>query len=46
MAERAKARDIVEVEGASHVVGISHPTEVADMIVEAAKSIELFPPNN
>jgi pimeloyl-ACP methyl ester carboxylesterase len=41
MAERAKAKDIVEVEGASHVVGISHPTEVADMIVEAAKSIEL-----
>jgi pimeloyl-ACP methyl ester carboxylesterase len=41
MAERAKARDIVEVKGASHVVGISHPTEVAAMIVEAAKSIEL-----
>lgn len=41
MAERAKAKDIVEIEGASHVVGISHPKEVADMIVEAAKSIEL-----
>jgi pimeloyl-ACP methyl ester carboxylesterase len=41
MAERAKAQDIVEIKGASHVVGISHPSEVADMIVEAAKSIEL-----
>jgi pimeloyl-ACP methyl ester carboxylesterase len=43
MAERAKARAIVEVKGASHVVGISHPTEVANLIVEAAKSVELVP---
>jgi pimeloyl-ACP methyl ester carboxylesterase len=41
MAKRAKAQDIVEIKGASHVVGISHPSEVADMIVEAAKSVEL-----
>lgn len=36
MAERAGARKAVEVPGASHVVMISHPTEVADMILTAA----------
>jgi pimeloyl-ACP methyl ester carboxylesterase len=41
IAERAKAKDIVEIKGASHLVGASHPKEVADMIIEAAKSIEL-----
>jgi pimeloyl-ACP methyl ester carboxylesterase len=38
MAERAGARRSVEVAGASHVVGISHPAEVAAIIDEAAES--------
>ena len=36
MADRAKAQKVVEVAGASHVVGISHPDEVTAMIVTAA----------
>jgi pimeloyl-ACP methyl ester carboxylesterase len=36
MAERAGARRSLEVPGASHVVGISHPAEVADAVLEAA----------
>jgi pimeloyl-ACP methyl ester carboxylesterase len=36
MAERAGARRTVEVAGASHVVGVSHPIETADLIREAA----------
>jgi pimeloyl-ACP methyl ester carboxylesterase len=36
MAERADARRSLEVPGASHVVGISHPAEVADAVLEAA----------
>jgi pimeloyl-ACP methyl ester carboxylesterase len=36
MAERAGARRTVQVPGASHVVGISHPGEVADLVREAA----------
>jgi len=36
MAKRAGARRIVEVKGASHVVMISHPDQVAAMIEEAA----------
>jgi pimeloyl-ACP methyl ester carboxylesterase len=35
MAERAGARGTVEIEGASHVVGISHAAEVADVVLEA-----------
>jgi pimeloyl-ACP methyl ester carboxylesterase len=35
MADRAGARRTVEVPGASHVVGISHPAEVTDMVREA-----------
>jgi pimeloyl-ACP methyl ester carboxylesterase len=35
MAERAGARRTVEIPGASHVVGISHPDEVADLVLEA-----------
>ena len=35
MAERASAKSVVEVAGASHVVGISHPSETADLIVAA-----------
>ena len=38
MAARAKARDTVEIAGASHVVGISHPAETARIILEAAGS--------
>ena len=36
MAERAQAREVVEIEGASHTVGVSHPEEVAD--VSSARS--------
>ena len=36
MAERASARNAVEIAGASHVVGISHPTETLQIILEAA----------
>jgi pimeloyl-ACP methyl ester carboxylesterase len=35
MAGRAGARDVVEIEGASHVVGISHPAEVAAVVRSA-----------
>jgi pimeloyl-ACP methyl ester carboxylesterase len=38
MAARAKARSTVEIPGASHVVGISHPAETARIILEAAGS--------
>jgi len=37
MARRARSRHIVEVEGASHALMISHPDEVANLIVEAAE---------
>ena len=36
MAERAGARGIVEVNGASHVVMVSHPDQVAKLIEKAA----------
>ena len=35
MAERAQARSTIEIPGASHVVGISHPKETAQIILEA-----------
>ena len=35
MAERAGARRAVEIPGASHVVGISHPDEVASLVRDA-----------
>lgn len=38
MAERASARESIEIEGASHVVMISHPQAVADMIGRAASA--------
>jgi pimeloyl-ACP methyl ester carboxylesterase len=41
MAERAAARRTVEIPGASHVVGVSHPSETAQMILEAAGAREL-----
>jgi pimeloyl-ACP methyl ester carboxylesterase len=36
MAKRANARKTVVIDGASHVVMTSHPTEVAKLIEEAA----------
>jgi pimeloyl-ACP methyl ester carboxylesterase len=39
MAERAQAREVVEVEGASHAVAASRPEEVADMILRAARAV-------
>jgi pimeloyl-ACP methyl ester carboxylesterase len=38
MAERAKAKQTVDVDGASHLVMISHAEEVADLIDKAAAS--------
>ncbi len=38
MAERAGSRRTVEIAGASHVVGISHPAETLEIILEAAGS--------
>jgi len=35
MADRAGARRAVEIRGASHVVGISHPDEVASLVRDA-----------
>ena len=40
MAERAQAREVVEIEGAPHAVGVSHPEEEADMILRAIKAVE------
>ena len=36
MASRANARRTVEIKGASHAIGVSHPGAVADLIKEAA----------
>jgi pimeloyl-ACP methyl ester carboxylesterase len=41
MAARANARRTIEIAGASHVVGISHPDETARLILEAVASHEL-----
>jgi pimeloyl-ACP methyl ester carboxylesterase len=38
MAKRAGAKETIEVKGASHVVMVSHPDEVAKMIVRAAEA--------
>ena len=38
MAERAGARRTVEIPGASHVVGMSHPAETVELILEAANA--------
>jgi pimeloyl-ACP methyl ester carboxylesterase len=38
MAERAKSKKTVEIKGASHVVMVSHPKEVAQLIEAAAKA--------
>ena len=39
MYSRANARKVVEVPGSSHVVMISHPKAVAELILDAAKSV-------
>jgi pimeloyl-ACP methyl ester carboxylesterase len=36
MADRAGSRRTVEIAGASHVVGVSHPAETTELILEAA----------
>jgi pimeloyl-ACP methyl ester carboxylesterase len=36
MAERARSRRTVEIPGASHVVGMSHPAATAQLLLEAA----------
>ena len=36
MAERAQAREVMEIAGASHSVPVSHADEVADVIIRAA----------
>nr|WP_033838980.1 alpha/beta hydrolase [Mesorhizobium loti] len=38
MAKRAHARDVMVVPGASHVVMLSHPAKVAEVIEEAARA--------
>ena len=38
MAERAESKGTVEVKGASHVVMISHPADVAALIERAASA--------
>jgi pimeloyl-ACP methyl ester carboxylesterase len=38
MAERAKARKVVEIDGASHALMVSHPDEVASLIEDAASA--------
>ena len=43
MAERAGAREVVEIEGASHAVGVSHPEEVAEVILRAATAVSRSP---
>ena len=40
MAERASAQETVVIPGASHVSMISHPDEVAKIIVDAATEVE------
>ncbi|KAG0041298.1 hypothetical protein BGZ83_002038, partial [Gryganskiella cystojenkinii] len=38
-AQRMKAKKVVKVAGASHAVMVSHPKEVAALIIEAAKAV-------
>lgn len=40
MADRAGSKRTLEVKGASHVVGMSHPDDTAEMILEAARRTE------
>jgi pimeloyl-ACP methyl ester carboxylesterase len=36
MAERANTKHTIQIAGASHVVGVSHPAETAQLVLEAA----------
>ena len=36
MAERAGSKRTIEIAGASHVVGMSHPDETVELILQAA----------
>ncbi|MBI1282600.1 MAG: alpha/beta fold hydrolase [Anaerolineaceae bacterium] len=46
MAERAGSKNTIAIDGASHVVMISHPSRVAQLIEEAAMTVlELSPAN-
>jgi len=38
-AERAGARAVLEIEGASHAVSVSHPEQVANTILEALAAV-------
>jgi hypothetical protein len=40
MAERPVAREVVEIGGASHAVGVSYSEEVADVVPRAIKAVE------
>jgi len=40
MAERAQAREVMEIEGASHGFAVSHADEVAEVILRALKDVE------
>ena len=39
MAERAGSRRTIEIAGASHVVGVSHPQDTAQLVLEAAAAV-------
>jgi pimeloyl-ACP methyl ester carboxylesterase len=39
MAERANARESVEIPGASHALAVSQPQAVADFILRAAAAV-------
>ena len=39
MADRAGAREVLEIEDASHAVGVSHPYEVTDAILSATSHV-------
>ena len=38
MAERAGSRGTVEIAGGSHAIGVSHPKETAEIVLEAARA--------
>ena len=40
MADRAGAREVLEIEGASHAVGVSHPDDVAETILRALEEVQ------
>jgi pimeloyl-ACP methyl ester carboxylesterase len=43
MSERAGAKRTLEIAGASHVVGVSHPEKTAQLVVEAAHAASVSP---